>query len=185
MRRVGDPTSKGRNCPHQRSGDHIISHHDPIPEAGPMGNEGQDSEPRWATKDHQGAHCGATPDSGVALEVPWGGWAGSGSGKYLKGGRWAGTQKFVYQKWPSQGFPTVNPNGKFRFCHDGHFGLGGGGFQGGGGVPLPSSYGVRAFQYFSGSGATTTKGTGSNMVGSSNFGSAVFQLGHKERSPKR
>ena len=42
----------------------------------------------------------------------------------LEGGEGgSGSQKFVYQKWPDQIFPTVN----FGFSHDGPFGLGGGG----------------------------------------------------------
>ena len=52
----------------------------------------------------------------------------------------SGTQNFVYQKWPNQIVPVVN----FVSSHDGHFGLGGGGFRpggGGGGYP-PSSYGT-------------------------------------------
>ena len=47
------------------------------------------------------------------------------------GGAGGGTQKFVYQKWPDQIVPMVN----FLFSHNGHFGFGGGGVQGG------SSYG--------------------------------------------
>ena len=57
---------------------------------------------------------------------------GQRAGKYEKGGGGgSGTQKFVYQKWPDQNFPIVN----FRFSHDGHFGLGGGGGGPMGGVP--------------------------------------------------
>ena len=43
------------------------------------------------------------------------------------GGPGSETQKFVYTKWPDKIFPMVN----FVFSHDDHFGLGGGGGQGG------------------------------------------------------
>ena len=56
-------------------------------------------------------------------------------GKYKKGGRGEGTQKFVHQKWPDKISHIVN----FVFSASGHFGLGGGG-----GTP-PSPCGVRPF----------------------------------------
>ena len=49
------------------------------------------------------------------------------------GGRGFWTQNLVYQKWPDQIFPIVN----FVFSHYGHFGLGRGGGNFGGGVPPP------------------------------------------------
>ena len=63
----------------------------------------------------------------------------------MRGGGGGGGQRFVYQKWPDQIFPTVNS----VFSCDGPFGWGQGGpagaWEGGGGG---SSDGVRPFQYF-------------------------------------
>ena len=47
-----------------------------------------------------------------------------------RGGGGSGTQKFVYQKWPDQIFPTAN----LVVSHDGHFGRDGG--AGGGAPPM-------------------------------------------------
>ena len=60
---------------------------------------------------------------------------GSPQGSIRKGGGGAGTQKFVYQQWPDEIFPTAN----FVLSHDGHFWRGG--LQGGGGAPPPRVYG--------------------------------------------
>ena len=56
----------------------------------------------------------AAEDTGVELEQGRGGRGGSG------------TQKFMHQTWAHEIFPFVN----VVFSHDGHFGGGGGAFQG-------------------------------------------------------